>query len=61
MKEQGFKNGLAISRFNLADVYFRAENFEESEKLFLQSKEFWLKQDNKARIFGMNVFATSIV
>jgi hypothetical protein len=56
----GFDQGVAVSEFNLADVYFRARNYKESESLFLRSTEFWKRNGGSGRVFTNNILGIQI-
>lgn len=52
---KAFEQGIAVSEFDLADVYFRAKKYEESERLFAKSKAFWVTQNNQDRVYTNNI------
>jgi len=61
---KNFEPGIAVSKINLADVFLREGNYEESKQLFLQAKDFWLSKNDKQRVFtnnllGMEIFGES--
>jgi tetratricopeptide (TPR) repeat protein len=56
----GFGQGVAVSEFNLADVYFRDKNFTEAEALFVKSKDFWNGNGDLGRIFTNNILGIKI-
>lgn len=59
-KAQGFKQGIAVSEFNLADLYFRQNKFEESELLLTKSIEFWKEQGQFSRVFTNNLLGIKL-
>lgn len=59
-KVQGFEQGLAVSRINLADVYFQEGGYLESERLFLMAKEYWNKKGDLGRVFTNNLLGIAI-
>ncbi len=59
-KDQDFHQGVAISKINLADVYFRKKEFEKSIVYFKKSKEFWLQKNDKGRVYTDNILGIKI-
>jgi tetratricopeptide (TPR) repeat protein len=57
---QGFGQGVAVSEINLADVYFREKEYEESIVYFNKSKKFWMDNDDKSRIYTDNILGIRI-
>lgn len=56
----GFEQGIAVSEFNLAEVYFLEGNYMESEALFSKSKEFWSGMRDMGRVFISNLLGIRI-
>ncbi len=55
-----FEQGIAVSQFNLANVYFEEGNKEESISLHEKALAFWKAQDDKNRIFTNNLFGIEL-
>ena len=55
-----FEQGVAVSEFNLAEVYFREKNYTESEALFVKSKNFWKGKGDLGRVFTNNILGIKI-
>jgi len=59
-KEKGFEQGVAVSQFNLADLYFRAKEFKESELLLNKSIAFWKNNEDYSRVFTNNILGIKL-
>jgi len=59
-EEVGFEQGIAVSQINLADVYFRADKFHESEKYLKIANAFWESKGDKGRIFANNLLGIEL-
>jgi len=59
-QDKGFEQGIAVSEFNLADVYFREKKFQESELLFNKATEFWRRKGSFSRVFTNNILGIRI-
>ncbi len=57
---QNFEPGIAVSDFNMAQVYLKKGDFEQSEKFFLHSIQYWKKVDDKGRIFANNLIGIDL-
>lgn len=56
----GFDQGIAVSQFNLANVYFEQNNFTESITLFELATNFWKSQNKQDRVFINNLFGIKL-
>ncbi len=59
-REVEFPQGLAVSRYNLADVYFRQERFTESDSLLELSTSFWRDAGDMQRVFTNNLLGIQL-
>ncbi len=55
-----FKNGVVISHFNLARVYFLNERYEASSELLQNCTNYWRAKGKKDRIFTDNLFGIEL-
>jgi len=58
--EKEFEQGVAVSEFNLADLYFREKEFKECELLLNKSIEFWKKNGDYNRVFTNNILGIKL-
>jgi len=57
---QEFEQVVAVSQINLAGVYFREKEYDESIKYFSKSKDFWTRINDLGRIYTDNILGVKI-
>lgn len=55
-----FHSGIAVSEFNLADMYFQKKEYNNSIKYFNKAKDFWYSQNDNGRIYANNILGIRI-
>lgn len=59
-EKTGFRQGIAVSEINLAEVCFMDQNYTESKALFSKSKEFWKENGDLGRVFTDNILGIRV-
>lgn len=56
-----FQQGVAVSKINLADTYFREKDYPNALKYYNQSTDFWWTQNERSRIYTNNILGIQIL
>jgi len=59
-QELEFDQGTAVSEINLADVYYRQKDYDNSLRLFHKSTEYWNKTNDLSRVYTNNILGIKI-
>jgi len=59
-KQKDFKQGVAVSEFNLSQIYYEENNLALSEKYYLSSIAFWESKNDMDRVFTNNLFGIEL-
>lgn len=58
--KMAYDQGVAVSNFNLARVYYEEKNYEGAIKPFKDGLKYWTENENAGRIFTMNTFGMQL-